>query len=97
MYIKIDNMAVKHCWGRLCKGSVTLVKPGSAALQMSSVLNQFSINQIFVRISSTFTRRAGSRAGGRVQSVHFKDWLQMVSPPQDGAANDQDSPCCVAC
>lgn len=38
----MDNMAVKHRWGRLYKGCVTLVKPGSAALQMSSVLNQFN-------------------------------------------------------
>lgn len=68
----MDNMAVKHRWGWLYEGSVTLIKPGSATLQMSTVLNQFSINQIFVLLSSAFTWWAGSRAGGRVQSVHFK-------------------------
>lgn len=89
----MDNMAVKHRWGWLYEGKVTRIKLGSATPQMSIVLNQLSINQIFVRISSTFTRRVDSRTGGRVQSVHFKDGLQMVSPPQDGAANDQDSAC----
>lgn len=66
----MDNMAVKVRGGWLYKGSVTLVNLGSATLPMSIVLNQFSINQIFVRINSTFNRRVDSRAGGRVQSVH---------------------------